>query len=81
MTQTGTASSKQRTAPTTQQSKSRFRFFADLINEMKKVVWLSRREALYLTSLVLIVAVVAGVILGFIDYGFTDLIDAILLGG
>jgi len=75
------ASGKQRTPPATaKRSKSRLRFFADLISELKKVVWLSRREALYLTSLVLVVAAVAGVILGFIDYGFTDLIDVILLG-
>ena len=81
MRQKPIAGGKQRTPPaTTKQSKSRLRFFADIISELKKVVWLSRREALYLTTLVLVVAAVFGIILGFIDYGFTDLIDVILLG-
>jgi len=44
------------------------------------VVWLSRREALYLTGLVLIVAGIIGVILAILDYGFTRLIDGLFLG-
>ncbi len=58
----------------------RFKFFGEIISELRKVVWLSRREAIYLTVLVLIVAGVAGVILGVLDYGFTRLVDEILLG-
>lgn len=61
-------------------TKSRFRFFSEIIAELRKVVWLSRREALYLTGLVLIVAIGAGVILGLLDLGFTRLVDLILLG-
>jgi preprotein translocase subunit SecE len=48
---------------------------------LKKVVWLSRREVVYLTGIVLIVSVVIGVILGIFDYGFTRLVDDIFLGG
>jgi preprotein translocase SecE subunit len=59
---------------------SRFRFFGDVIGELKKVVWLSRREAFYLTGLVLVVAVVAGLVLGFIDLGFTRLVELFLRG-
>ena len=59
---------------------SRFRFFGEIISELKKVVWLSRREALYLTLLVLIISIGAGVILGLLDLGFTRLIDLILVG-
>lgn len=59
----------------------RLKFIGEVISELKKVVWLSRREALYLTFLVLIVAIGAGVILGLLDLGFTRLIDFILLGG
>ena len=69
-----------RTTATAKQSKSRFRFIGELISELKKVVWLTRREALYLTSLVLIVAVIVGIVLGLIDFGFTELVDRILLG-
>ncbi len=59
---------------------SRFRFLGDTINELKKVVWLTRREAIYLTTLVLIVAIIAGIVLGTVDFGFSSLIDKLLLG-
>jgi len=62
-------------------SRSRFRFFGDIIAELKKVVWLSRREAIYLTALVLIVAVTAGIVLGALDFGFAELIERFFLGG
>ena len=60
---------------------SRFRFIGDIIAELKKVVWLTRREAIYLTTLVLIVAIIMGLFLGALDYGFTQLVDKIFLGG
>ena len=60
---------------------SRFKFFSDTIAELKKVVWLTRREAAYLTVLVLIVSVTAGLVLGIIDFGFTELVNNIFLGG
>jgi preprotein translocase subunit SecE len=60
---------------------SRFRFIGDIIAELKKVVWLSRREAIYLTTLVLIVAITMGIILGAFDYGFSQLVDKLFLGG
>jgi len=65
---------------TAKQSRSRFRFFSDTISELKKVVWLTRREATYLTVLVLIVALAAGLVLGAIDFGFSGLVDKLLLG-
>jgi preprotein translocase subunit SecE len=60
---------------------SRFKFFGNVIAELKKVVWLSRRDALYLTLLVLVISIVAGLILGFLDLGFTHAIDKIIIGG
>jgi preprotein translocase SecE subunit len=65
---------------TAKRSGSRFRFISETVAELKKVVWLSRREAAYLTVLVLIVSLAAGIVLGAIDYGFTGLVD-IFLGG
>jgi preprotein translocase subunit SecE len=59
----------------------RFRFFREIIAEMKKVVWLSRREAAYLTFLVLLVTAAVCVLLGAFDYGFTHLVDSVFLGG
>jgi len=58
-----------------------FRLFRETIAELKKVVWLNRREVAYLTALVLLVAVTAGLILGVIDFGFTKLVNNVLLGG
>jgi preprotein translocase subunit SecE len=59
----------------------RFRYVREIIGELKKVVWLSRRELAYLTVLVLIVSVAAGAVLGAIDYAFGSLIDKVFLGG
>ena len=59
----------------------RFRYIGDIISELKKVVWLTRREAAYLTALVLIVAGCAAILLGALDYGFTGLIDQVFIGG
>jgi len=67
--------------PASRQSRSRFRFISEIISELKKVVWLSRGEATYLTALVLIVAITIGIVLGTIDYGFANLINAIFVGG
>lgn len=56
------------------------RFFSGIWGEMRKVVWLNRREAAYLTMLVLLVSIAIGIILGGFDYGFSKVIDKILLG-
>jgi len=58
----------------------RFRFIRETIAELRKVVWLSRREIIYLTALVLLVSVSVGIILGVIDYGFTRLVNDVFLG-
>ena len=65
---------------TAKPSRSRLRFFGEIISELKKVTWLTRRELIYLTTLVLITAAVAGVILGVLDYGFSELVEKIFLG-
>lgn len=58
----------------------RFTFISEIINELKKVIWLKRNELIYLTVMVLIVSAVVGVFLSGLDYGFTRLIDGLLLG-
>ena len=63
--------------------KRRFRLFnaiGEIINELKKVVWLTRQEIAYLTVLVLVVAGAAGIVLGLLDFGFTALVDKVFLG-
>lgn len=56
----------------------RFRFFSETIAELKKVVWLTRREVIYLTALVLITAVSVGAVLGLLDWGFSGLTKLLL---
>jgi len=65
----------------TKRGSSRFRFIGETIAELKKVVWLSRREAIYLTGLVLIAALAAGIFLGAFDFGFAELVNKLFLGG
>jgi preprotein translocase subunit SecE len=58
-----------------------FSYVGEIINELKKVVWLTRREIVYLTGMVLIVVIITGIILGALDFGFTQLVNRIFLGG
>ena len=50
-------------------------YISETIAELKKVTWLSRRDLLYLSGLVLLVTIVVGVILGGVDFGFSKLIE------
>ena len=45
-------------------AKTKSSFFGGIAAELKKVVWLSKRETAYLTLVVIIVAVIAGLALG-----------------
>lgn len=66
---------------TGQAKKSRFSFVPETIAELRKVTWPSRQETIRLSAMVLIVCVVVGLILGGIDYGFTQLVAKVFLGG
>jgi preprotein translocase subunit SecE len=61
--------------------KSRFAFIRDIYDELRKVVWPTRREAIRLTLMVLAVCVSVGIFLGALDYGFSELITKVFLGG
>jgi preprotein translocase subunit SecE len=64
--------------------KRRFRLFSyisEIINELKKVVWLTKRETAYLTVLVIIVTVCMGIVLGALDFGFSELVGKLFLAG
>jgi preprotein translocase subunit SecE len=60
--------------------RSRFKFVGDIIAELKKVTWLTRREAAYLTFLVLVISVIVGIILGVADLGFNNVVQNFFLG-
>ncbi|MBI4282655.1 MAG: preprotein translocase subunit SecE [Chloroflexi bacterium] len=57
----------------------RFQFVRDVIAELKKVTWPTRREASYLTLMVLVVALVVGLILGTVDFGFSKIVKTLFL--
>jgi len=70
----------QQAAATAVKTRKRFAIFGETVSELKKVVWLTRRELTYLTVLVIIVATGTGVVLGLLDFGFTELISKVFLG-
>lgn len=64
--------------------KRRFRLFSyigEIVTELKKVVWLTRREVAYLTVLVIIVTVCTGIVLGALDFGFSELVSKVFMAG
>ena len=54
-------------------------FFRETWEELKKVSWPTRREAGYLTALVILLCVIVAVLLGLFDYGFSKLVDLFLV--
>ncbi len=72
---------RQRKAGNPAAATTRTNFFSDTVNELKKVTWLTRREVVYLTGLVLIVTISVGAILAVVDFGFSALISTFFLGG
>jgi len=56
-----------------------FTFFKETRLEMKKVNWLSRREVLNYTLLVLGVMVVMALLFGVLDFVFAELLNKLIL--
>ena len=54
------------------------RWWRETIGELRKVTWPTRREALRLTRIVLIVMIVMGAILGGLDFIFTKVMGFVL---
>jgi preprotein translocase subunit SecE len=61
--------------------RSRFAFIGEIISELRKVTWPSRRDTVRLTIMVILVCGVVGLFLGALDYGFSELVAKLLLGG
>ncbi len=55
-----------------------FRFFGEVISELKKVTWPTPQETVRLTMLVIAVSIAIGTALGLIDIVFTRLLDIVL---
>jgi preprotein translocase subunit SecE len=54
------------------------KWWRETLGELHKVVWPTRKEALRLTWIVIIVIIVMGALLGALDFGFTKLIGVIV---
>jgi len=61
------------------QGRQRFKFVGETISELRKVVWPTRQEATYLTTIVIVVTVAVAITLWVIDFGFSELMNAIIL--
>ncbi|MFQ5933873.1 MAG: preprotein translocase subunit SecE [Dehalococcoidia bacterium] len=55
----------------------RFRFVGEVIGELRKVNWPSREETKRLTTMVVIVSVAMGILLGVVDEAFSFVADAL----
>ena len=51
----------------------------DVVNELRKVVWPTRDDVVYLTIVVVIIVIIFGAVLGLVDIGFGWLIDNTIL--
>ena len=60
------------------QGKQRFSFIGETISELRKVVWPTRQEATYLTTIVIVVTVAVAITLWVIDVGFSEVMNVIL---
>ncbi len=63
-----------------QAKKSRFSFVGEILSELRKVVWPTRREAIRLSVMVAAICILVGLVLGVIDFGFSELVSKVFLG-
>jgi preprotein translocase subunit SecE len=59
-------------------ARQRFKFVGETISELKKVVWPTRQETTYLTTIVIVVTAAVALALYVIDLGFSKLMNVIL---
>ena len=79
--QTAASKAKKAPAPQGQPKKRRLAFFTDVVNELRKVIWPSRQETTRLTLIVIGICLIMALILGLLDYGFSELVAKVFLGG
>ena len=54
------------------------RFLSEAIAELKKVVWPTKEQVVRLTIVVIVVSVIAGLLMGGLDFIFTKLLALII---
>jgi preprotein translocase subunit SecE len=50
-------------------------FLKEVMIELSKVTWPTRRQAIYMTGIVVLFAVIIGLFVSGVDFGFTKLIQ------
>lgn len=53
-------------------------FLQEVKAEISKVVWPTRKQAVQLTIMVLVVSAIVGIYIGALDFGFTNLINKLV---
>ena len=53
-------------------------YFKSSVEELKKVTWLSKQEAISHTIVVIVICLVIGLFLGLIDSGLTKLLEILI---
>ena len=56
----------------------KLRFISESVAELRKVSWPSREETKRLTTMVVIISVAMGILLGFVDEVFSTVIDLLI---
>jgi preprotein translocase subunit SecE len=69
---------QQRYGRSTSRRSVNFRFFGEVIGELRRVTWPTTNETFRLTLMVLVVAAILGVVLGAADLVFGWIFDNIL---
>lgn len=59
---------------------ARPQFFREVVSELRKVTWPTREQTTHLTTLVIVVSLAIGIVLGAADWVFLQVVDRILLG-
>jgi preprotein translocase subunit SecE len=54
------------------------RYYRETVGELRKVNWPTTKEAWHLTRIVLIVLAAMSLVLGFLDFGFSKIIELIV---
>ncbi len=59
---------------------ARPQFFREVVSELKKVTWPTRQQTVNLTTLVIVVSLIVGIVMGAVDWIFLQVVDRVLLG-
>ena len=55
------------------------KYFKEVVDELQRVTWPSRQQTIEMTILVVGVSVIIGAYIGALDFGFSKLLEQVLL--